>query len=100
MSYRMKVKELVPHRRLPDWCLEILAEVKGAWSGVPTALPESAIGTIASMIGTMRFSGIKTDEFSGQSVPMDENPDAKQLTIFSRTGNTALVEIKFVKEEK
>ena len=31
---------------------------------------------------------------------MDENPDAKSLTIFSRTGNTALVEIKFVKEEK
>ena len=100
MSYRMKVNELVPPRRLPDWCLEILAEVKGAWSGVPTALPESAIGTIASMIGTMRFSGIKTDEFSGQSVPMEENLDAKSLTIFSRTGNTALVEIKFVKEEK
>ena len=95
MSHRMKVKELVPHRRLPDWCLEILAEVKGAWMGVPTELPCSAISTIGSMIGRMRFSGIGTDSFSGASVPMREAAGGKSLTIYSRTGNTALVEIYF-----
>lgn len=95
MSYRMKVRELVPHRRLPDWCLEILAEVKGCWAGVPTELPACAIGTIDTMIGMMRFSGIKADQFSGAQVPRHESEDGYALTIYSRTGNTALVEIKF-----
>ena len=98
MSHRMKVKELVPHRRLPDWCLEILAEIKGAWMGVPTELPCSAIGTIGSMIGVMRFSGLGHDNFSGASVPMKEEDGGKALTIYSRTGNTALVKIYFEEE--
>ena len=64
MNYRIHIKELVPHRRLPDYCLEILAEVKGAWQGVPTALPKCAIGTIDSSIERMRFMGINSTVIS------------------------------------
>lgn len=99
MSWRLKVNERVPHRRLPDWCLEIIAEVKGAWAGVPTALPESAIGVIGSMIGTMRFCGIKADQFNGTRVPRKESGDGRSLTIYSRTGKTALVEFRFEEEK-
>ena len=99
MSYRIKVTELIPHRRLPAWCLHVLAEVKAAWQGVPTELPACAIGTISSTIEHMSFHGLVSQEFSGADVPRKESENGRALTIYSRTGNTALVKIEF-KEDK
>lgn len=96
MSYRIRINEHVQHRRLPDYCLEILAEVKGAWVGVPTNLPKCAIGTIDSTIERMRFMGLNSQAISGSDVPRKESKDGKALTIYSRTGNTALVTIEFI----
>lgn len=73
MSYRIRIKEHVQHRRLPDYCLEILAEVKGAWVGVPTNLPKCAIGTIDHTIETMRFMGLNSQAISGSDVPRKES---------------------------
>ena len=100
MNYRIHIKELVPHRRLPDYCLEILAEVKGAWQGVPTNLPKCAIGTIDSTIENMRFAGLNSQAISGADVPRKESKDGMSQTIFSRTGNTALVTIEFIEFEE
>ena len=100
MNYRIHIKELVPHRRLPDYCLEILAEVKGTWQGVPTALPKCAIGTIDSTIERMRFMGLNSQAISGSDVPRKESNDGMALTIYSRTGNTALVTIEFIEFEE
>ena len=99
MNYRIHIKELVPHRRIPDYCLEILAEVKGAWQGVPTALPKCAIGTVDSSIERMRFMGINSTVISGSDVPRKYSEDEMSLTIYSRTGNTALVTIEFEEDK-
>ena len=100
MNYRIRIKEHVQHRRLPDYCLEILAEVKGSWMGVPTNLPKCAIGTIDSTIENMRFSGLNSQAISGADVPRKESNDGMSLTIYSRTGNTALVTIEFIEFEE
>ncbi len=99
MSYRIRIKEHVQHRRLPDYCLEILAEVKGAWVGVPTALPKCAISTIDASIERMRFMGINSTVISGSDVPRKYSDDEMSLTIYSRTGNTALVTIEFEEDK-
>jgi len=95
MSYRMKVKELVKYSRLPNWCLEIMAAVKEAWQGVNTDRPDLAIATISTGIEAMTFTGISADRFSGAVVPRVEFDGGRALTIYSRTGNTALVEFCF-----
>ena len=100
MSYRIRIIEHVQHRRLPDYCLEILAEVKGCWLGVPTNLPKCAIGTIDSTIENMRFSGLNSQAISGADVPRKESKDGMSLTIFTRNGNTALVTIEFIEFEE
>ena len=73
MYYRLKITECVSHRHLPQWCLAIIAHIKGYWEDALITDPDSVLVRICSDINEMEFKD-KRSTFRGSSIRYSLRP--------------------------
>lgn len=71
MNYKIKIKEAVPHHRLPSWCLVLMENIKGAWSGFVITDPDSVLVSISSNMNIAKFQGNDGEAFYGAGIRRD-----------------------------
>lgn len=99
MNYLIQIVELVKHHRLPEWALQIIAEVKMYYSDYPVTERDSILLTIDGLIDRITFT-VRNTATSGEVIPTVI--EDKQMTVFSLTGDTPYLKIFFkpTKREK
>lgn len=68
MNYKIKIREAVPHHRLPSWCPVLIANIKGVWNGFVITDPDSVLVTISSDMNKAKFQGKNGEVFYGAGI--------------------------------